>query len=156
MRLESNSISNGATLPPENTAKGGNEKPRLRIEDVPPSAKSLALIFYDIDKGDVGVHWMVWNIPPDSREVRGTEGTTSSGEHGYYGPDLSVNAGVHRLVFHLFALSVEDLKLQPNVDKSQFMSAISGRVVEEYKLMVRFGRPKPPVQKEKKANTNWF
>ncbi len=157
MRLESTSISNGSTLPVEFTAKGGNRKPTLRIEDVPPSAKSLALLFYDLDKAGSWIHWMVWNIPPDSREVKGQEGTTSSGERGYYGPDLPADAGVHRFVFHLYALSVESINLQPNADRQQFESAISGRVVEEYKLMVRYGRPKPPVKRnEKKKNSNWF
>ena len=155
MRLESTSISNAAPLPVEFSAKGGNRKPKFRIEDAPPSTKSLALLFYDLDKGNY-VHWMVWNIPPDSKEIKGQEGTTSSGERGYYGPDLPPNSGVHRLVFHLYALSVDKINLQSSADKEQFMSAISGRIIEEYKLLVRFGRPKEKKNKKKQENVNWF
>lgn len=156
MRLESTSISAGATLPVEYTVRGGNKRPRLRIEDVPHSAKSLALLFYDLDKGGgTWIHWMVWNIPPDSKEIKGTEGTTSSGEKGYSGPNLPADSGIHRFVFHVYALNKDKLNLQPTADLGQFHSAISGRVVEEAKMMVRYGMPKK-VERKKQENTNWF
>ncbi len=150
MRLATNAFSDGGVLPAEYTKQGGNERPHLRIEDVPPATKSLALVFYDLDKAG-WTHWTVWNIPPDAREVKGTEGTASSGEKGYSGPDPGINSGKHRYVFHLYALNRE-ISLQPSAGKEELESAVSGHVIEEYKLLVRYGRPKPIQRKQKKVN----
>ncbi len=155
MRISSNSFGEGSTLPVEYSEKGGNTRPKMRIEDVPPAAKSVALLFYDLDKGGgTWTHWVMWNIPPDSKEAKGTEGTTSSGAKGYSGPDPGIDGGVHRYVFHLFALN-RTLNLQPSAGKSELESAMSGHIVEEYKLMVRFGRPKP-IKRKKEKNVNWI
>ena len=150
MRIASNAFGEGSSLPPEYSAKGGNTKPKMRIEDVSPATKSLALVFYDLDKGGgAWTHWVVWNIPPDSREVKGEEGTTSSGNKSYSGPDLPPDSGIHRFVFHAFALNRE-LKLQSSAGRSELESAMSGHIIEEYKLMVRYGRPKPPKKRNEK------
>ena len=156
MRIASNAFGEGSSLPPEYSAKGGNTKPKMRIEDVSPATKSLALVFYDLDKGGgAWTHWVVWNIPPDSREVKGEEGTTSSGNKGYNGPDPGMDTGVHRYVFQIYALN-RVLKLQSSAGRSELESAMSGHILEEYKLMVRYGRPEPPKKRnEKKKKVNW-
>lgn len=155
MRIASTAFGEGSSLPSEYSAKGGNTKPKIRIEDVPPAAKSLALIFYDLDKGGgAWTHWIIWNIPVDSNEIKGQEGTTSSGNKGYNGPDPALDSGVHRYVFHLFALNRE-LSLQTSAGRSELESAMSGHILEESKLMVRYGRPKEPLNLKKKKKTNW-
>lgn len=154
MRVHSSAFGNGSVLPAEYAERGGNTKPNLSVEDVPPAAKSLALVFYDLDKGGGSwTHWIMWNIPPQSKELKGgTEGSNSTGNNGYSGPSPDLESGMHRYVFKVFAVN-RTLHLSPSAGKSDLEGALSGHVIEEVEIRVRYGRPKP--MKEKKHKVNW-
>jgi Raf kinase inhibitor-like YbhB/YbcL family protein len=154
MRVHTSAFGSGSVLPAEYSQRGGNTKPKFSVEDVPPAAKSLALVFYDLDKGGGSwCHWVKWNIPPNVRELTGgTEGTNSTGNKGYSGPAPDLDSGIHRYVFKFYALN-KVLKLSPSAGKPEFDGAVSGHAIEEIEMRVRFGRPKP--MKREKHKVNW-
>jgi Raf kinase inhibitor-like YbhB/YbcL family protein len=107
-------------IPIENTREGRNMSPPLEWQDVPPEAKSLALVCEDPDAPDPAhpqktfVHWVVYNIPINTASLReniqstrglpsgARAGTNDWGQAGYGGPSPPI--GRHRYFFRLYAL----------------------------------------------------
>ncbi|MDD3629078.1 MAG: YbhB/YbcL family Raf kinase inhibitor-like protein [Candidatus Humimicrobiaceae bacterium] len=110
MKIESPAFKNNEFIPSKYTCDGENINPPLIISDVPEDAKSLVLIVDDPDApGGTWVHWTIWNISPDTKEIKedscppgAVEGMTDSGRPGYSGPCPPY--GTHRYFFKLFAL----------------------------------------------------
>ena len=75
MKITSPDFEEGEMMPREMTCEGRDVSPELHITGVPEGAKSLALICDDPDApGGTFVHWLVWNIPPDTKKIeRGKE-----------------------------------------------------------------------------------
>jgi Raf kinase inhibitor-like YbhB/YbcL family protein len=71
LKLSSPAFENGGRIPKKHTCDGENVNPSLKIENVPPNTKSLALVFDDIDapRGSY-VHWILWNLAPDVEEIK--------------------------------------------------------------------------------------
>jgi Raf kinase inhibitor-like YbhB/YbcL family protein len=144
MKLSSPMFVHGASLPREYSCDGGNAVPILSIADVPKMAKSLALVMEDPD-APMGtfVHWLVWNIAPDSPVLSKKElskyfqGKNSAEKLGYLGP--CPPHGTHRYVFKLYALDVA-LSLQPGASKQHLVAAMAGHVVEQAELMGTYTR----------------
>ena len=62
------SLAPGSVLPDVYTCKGAGETPGVVWDGVPSGTKSLALVLDDPDAQDGRfTHWIVFNIPPDSR-----------------------------------------------------------------------------------------
>lgn len=147
MKIISKAFSNGAHIPERYTCDGENINPALEILDVPSGAKSLALIVDDPDS-PTGVwnHWLVWNISPDTREIRegsvphGTlQGKTTFGEMGYGGP--CPHKGMHRYFFKLYALdSVFDIPTGSL--KEVLIGVMKGHVLAEAELLGTYQRKK--------------
>jgi len=110
MKIISSAFSNNGPIPPKHTCDGENINPALEISDVPPEAKSLALICDDPDApGRTFIHWAAWNLKPGTVEIlegqlpaESIEGKTDFGKVGYGGP--CPPSGTHRYFFRLFAL----------------------------------------------------
>ncbi|MBU3978526.1 YbhB/YbcL family Raf kinase inhibitor-like protein, partial [Patescibacteria group bacterium] len=102
MRITSSAFENREQIPGKYTCNGENINPPLKFSEVPGEAKSLVLIIDDPDApGGTWIHWIVYNISPNLREVGensipddGEEGTTTFGKPGYGGP--CPPSGVHR------------------------------------------------------------
>ena len=70
MKIESPAFKNNEFIPSKYTCDGENINPPLIISDVPEDAKSLVLIVDDPDApGGTWVHWTIWNISPDTKEM---------------------------------------------------------------------------------------
>ena len=93
------SPSMGSVLPDIYTCKGSGESPAVSWDGIPPGTKSLVLILDDPDAPNGRfTHWIVFNIPPESRELTqaqpntkvlangAQQGDTSTGSRGYYPP----------------------------------------------------------------------
>ncbi len=118
MRLTSSAFEDHGSIPARHTADGPNVSPPLSWSDVPPKAKSLALIVEDPDAPDpaapkvVWSHWIVYNLPPDSKGLPekgplpdgALEGLNDWKKSGWGGPSPPI--GRHRYFFRLFALDV--------------------------------------------------
>lgn len=136
MRLTSPAFAENELIPTQYTCDGEDISPPLHIKNVPLSAQSLALILNDPDApGGAWVHWLVWNIPPRTKEMpEGTvpsgaiEGTTSFGRTGYGGP--CPPAGIHRYHFELYAVA-RTISLGPRADKAKLVQALSQHILAQ-------------------------
>jgi|TARA_Y100000310_G_scaffold93932_1_gene91515 hypothetical protein len=144
MKLTSPAFENNKEMPSEYTCDGANILPELNIDEVPENTKSLALIMDDPD-APVGtwVHWVVWNIPPDTKtiakgtEPQGTQGKTSFGKPGYGGPCPPF--GTHRYFFKLYALDMT-LDIKEDSDKKDLEAAMDGHIIEKTELLGLYKR----------------
>lgn len=110
LKVTSNAFAAGGKIPKKYTCDDANISPPLQIENIPPGAKSLALIVDDPDApGGTWSHWLVWNIDPHASEIRensvprnGMQGTTDFGSAKYGGP--CPPSGSHRYYFKVYAL----------------------------------------------------
>ena len=118
------------------------------LEGVPDGAKSLVLIIDDPDAPDpkapktVWVHWVVYNIPPNSESLPENAGKTRLPQGalfrlndfkktGYGGPCPPI--GRHRYFHKLYALDITlDLR---GATKSQVERAMQGHVLANAELI---------------------
>lgn len=146
LALTSPAFENGDRIPEKYGYEAENANPPLEIENVPDGAESLALIVDDPDAiepaGTVWVHWIVWNIPPETTTIPedwnprdATEGTNDYGDIGYGGPNPPDSE--HRYRFKLFALD-ERLELPSESDAEALGSAMDGHVLEQTQLDGRY------------------
>jgi hypothetical protein len=144
MKISSSAFAGHAMIPEKYTCEGSDTVPPLSIHDVPAGAKSLVLIMDDPDvprqfrpDGNWD-HWIVWNIPPDTREIaegkapKGVQGKNSWGRNDYGGPCPPDKQ--HRYVFKLFALDIE-LRLPASSGKPEVLAAMEGHVVAQTEMV---------------------
>lgn len=139
----------GDRIPVLYTADGEDISPPL-VWKGDFEASSFALVCRDPDapSGD-WVHWVVYNIPGNIRELPegipalpaledGTlQGMNSWGMTGYGGP--APPSGKHRYVFTLYALDGM-LHLEAGATADQLMEAMEGNVVHTAELIGEYGR----------------
>lgn len=139
MRLSSPAFNDGGQIPERYTAPDANELPPLRIESVPETAASLALLLEDVDSplGTV-THWLVWNLPPETEHITNDAlpesccvGLDTFGEHGYLGPAPA--EGRHRYRFRLLALD-RSLDLADGAKRPDFDTAAADHLLQEARL----------------------
>ena len=133
MKLFSNDFNDGDKLPLRHVFngmgyEGDNISPHLAWDEVPPGTKSFVVTCYDPDAptGSGWWHWVVANIPADTRVLPQGSGSslvalpdgaietrTDFGKTGYGGaaPPKSES---HRYIFTLHALDVERLDVNAN------------------------------------------
>ena len=136
LQLTSSAFSHGDEIPRKCGYKNGNEAPPLTINGIPEGTKSLALIMDDPDAmgavGKVWVHWVVWNINPDTKRFNDAlEGMTDFGEVGYGGPAPPDKR--HTYVFKLYALDTK-LDLSNESTKADLEKAMEGHIIEQATL----------------------
>lgn len=116
----------------------------MSFSDIPENAKSLALIVDDPDAPmGTWVHWVVWNIPPNTtgfskgENITLPQGKNDFGKLDYGGP--CPPSGTHRYYFKLYALNAM-LNLETGVTKKQLEDAMSGHIIEKVELMGTYSR----------------
>jgi phosphatidylethanolamine-binding protein (PEBP) family uncharacterized protein len=66
-------------IPVNNTCLGDNVNPVIHISEVPKAAKSLVLIFEDVDAAPrPWTHWLLFNIPVTTYQIK--EGSIPEGQ----------------------------------------------------------------------------
>jgi len=149
LSLKSIAFENGANIPGQYSCQGDDISPPLGWENVPETAKSLALIVDDPDAPDpkaprmTWVHWLLYNIPPDTTGLveymttdklpaRTREGLNDWKRTGYGGPCPPI--GRHRYFFKLYALDtvLDDLN---NPAKAGLEAAMQGHIIAQAELM---------------------
>ena len=152
--LYSPSFKHDGVIPSRHTCDGLNISPLLKWTDIPAGTKSLALIVDDPDAPDPGapkmtwVHWVVYNIPPDTIGLPETisaeglppgalQGLNDWQHAGYEGPCPPI--GKHRYFFKLYALNtlLPDLKLPT---KTALEKAMKGHVIAHSELVGLYQR----------------
>lgn len=145
MEIYSSAFKEGDVIPSRFTCDGENEHPPLSWKNVPGEARRLVLVVEDVDSyAGVWVHWIAWNIHPDSTEISEgelpsniKEGKNSFGQIGYGGP--CPKEGEHRYYFRLYALD-ERFKVPEGVDWSEYEVEMAGHVLDRADLMVVYSR----------------
>nr|ABZ09098.1 putative Phosphatidylethanolamine-binding protein [uncultured marine crenarchaeote HF4000_APKG6D9] len=146
MILESLAFDNGGTIPQKYGYKNGNLSIPLKISEIPEGTKSLALIMDDPDAmgvvGKVWVHWVLWNISPNTKEILensipidSIEGKTDFGEIGYGGPAPPDKE--HTYIFKLYALD-EILNLKQGSTKTEVEKSMKEHILIDTKLKGTF------------------
>jgi len=146
MKITSSAFQQGGSIPSKFTCDSTDTSPPLQIEEIPPAAKSLALIVDDPDApSGLFTHWIAWNIDPKTTSIgegsapKGVPGTNDFGKSGYGGP--CPPSGTHRYFFKIFALDRE-LDLPAGGKRSQLDAAMKGHVIAQGELMGRYSRQK--------------
>ena len=125
--------------------------PPLSWSEAPAGTQSLAILCDDPD-APVGdwVHWVVFNLAPDIRELpenvaRGAalpggavQGVNDYGRNGYDGP-CPPPGQTHRYHFKVFALDAR-LDLAPAARKSDLVRAMRGHVLAQGEVVGTYAR----------------
>lgn len=141
--LKSPAFLSGGFIPVAYTCDGEDLRPALTISGAPAEAKSLAIVMYDPDApGGTFVHWVAWNIPPETKEIPEgplnpsiMEGTTSFQSVGYLGP--CPPGGTHRYIWRLYALRTV-LSLDSKTTRDGLEAAMNTFVLTQTELMGRY------------------
>lgn len=151
--LASSAFDDGQRIPKKHTGDGDDLSPPLTLPEPPAGAKTWAIICDDPDapSPEPWVHWVIYNIPIDCRELPegiaraaspdepagACQGTNSwsTGNIGYRGPQPPIGSGKHRYYFHLYALDAV-LDLSPEqATKESLLEAMEGRILDETRLL---------------------
>jgi Raf kinase inhibitor-like YbhB/YbcL family protein len=148
MTLTSPAFKPNGQIPSKYTCEGDDVSPPLAWNGVPEGTKSFVLIIDDPDAPDpkapqrVWVHWVVYNILPDTKSLPenasktglpqgATVGPNDFKKTGYGGPCPPI--GRHRYFHKIYALdSTLDLK---GAIKSQIEQAMKGHVLANAELI---------------------
>ncbi len=144
MQLRSPAFKPSTMIPEKYTCEGKDVNPPLEWSDVPHQTVSLVLIMDDPDvpafvrKDQMYVHWVIYNIPPETRLLKensrppGTQGQGTKGIARYQGPCPPDRE--HRYFFKLYALDCL-LKLEPEATKEQVELSMEGHVIAKAELI---------------------
>ena len=127
-KLTSNELTHNGILPIAQVlnmpdTKGGNISPQLSWNNPPINTKSFAIICHDPDapRPNGWYHWLVVNIPSDTREIKqagkiegSLETITDFEKTGYGGAYPPIGHGIHHYHFTIYALNVEKLDVNQN------------------------------------------
>lgn len=173
LQISSSAFDDGGVIPEQYSCMGDNLSPPLEWSGVPAAAESLLLFVYDPDAGfDLGasvepgfVHWVVYNIPPDTegypQDVPGggtltdgalqgsndfaqfeSEGATFPGGApvklvGYDGP---CPPSEHRYIFALYALDAA-LDVAAEAPMTEIVGAMEGHIIDQAEWMGLYAPP---------------
>ena len=120
--LSSTSFKNGGNIADKQVfnsfgCSGGNVSPALEWKNAPADTRSFVLMVHDPDAptGSGWWHWVVYNIPADTKSIAeggpvpGVEGNTDFGKPGWGGPCPPPGSGKHHYQFTLYALKVDKI-----------------------------------------------
>lgn len=141
--LTSTAFNQGEHIPSKYTCDGDDLSPPFAWTDPPEGTMSFALLVDDPD-APVGdwVHWLLYNIPRDSRGIPeggsiGISGKNSWPNLGYGGP--CPPNGTHRYFFKLYALDTR-LNLPEGAQKADLLKAMEGHILDQAELMGVYAR----------------
>lgn len=149
MKITSLAFGNNERIPPLYTCDGRNINPPLRIEEAPQEAQSLVLLMDDPDvpksirPDGMWVHWIVWNIPPNTADIQensipqGVIGNNTGGKAAYGGPCPPDRE--HRYFFKAYALDTL-LTIPAGSSKTALERAIEGHILDSAELVGRYQR----------------
>ncbi|MEY4591858.1 MAG: hypothetical protein RIR18_753 [Pseudomonadota bacterium] len=136
---------------------GRNISPEISWQNAPAGTKSFAITAYDPDAptGSGWWHWVVYNIPGNTRTVPenagiadstslptgSVQGRTDFGTSAYGGACPPPGDKPHRYVFTVHALKVERLELPADATAALIGYMINANRLGKASLTARFSRP---------------
>lgn len=151
LSISSPAFQDGERIPAKYTCQGQDISPPLEWNRVPNETQSLALIVDDPDApSGVFTHWVIFNLPPDSRELPeavpaasqlpsgALQGKNDFGKIGYGGP-CPPPGYPHRYRFTLYALN-RQLELKAGSSKKQVLHTMEGHILAQGQLTGTYQR----------------
>ena len=153
-KLTSNEITHNRTLPIAQVlnmpdTKGGNVSPQLSWNNPPINTKSFAIICHDPDapRPNGWYHWLVVNIPVNTREIKQGEKIANSLETitdfektGYGGAYPPIGHGIHHYHFTIYALDVEKLDLKKDDKPTEVEAVVKKHAIAQSTITGLFER----------------
>jgi Raf kinase inhibitor-like YbhB/YbcL family protein len=149
-QITSPAFISGLPIPPRYSCDGENISPALTWTEPPVGTQSFVLIMDDPDAfGSTWTHWVIYNIPAESRglpeavptgpqfEDGSLQAITSTNTTGYHGP--CPPSGTHHYIFKLYALD-KILSLDSNAKKEDVTRAMEAHILANAELMGTFSR----------------
>ncbi|EKF85473.1 YbhB/YbcL family Raf kinase inhibitor-like protein [Methanobacterium formicicum] len=146
-------FNDGEPIPPRYSCEDVDISPPINWDQPDlsvPTDGSIAIICDDPDApGGTWVHWVIFNIPPETRTLpemvmpreeqeNGTlQGVNSWGTIGYRGP--CPPSGTHRYYFKIYVLD-KKLDLPSGITKDELLNAMKGHVLDEGQVMGTYTR----------------
>ena len=122
-----------SNIPSKFTCDGRNISPQLAWENVPDETKSFGLCVTDPDALGGWIHWRVYDISKEKKEIEqnnlpagAKEIENDFGKKPYGGP--CPPSGTHRYVFTIYALDAEHLK---EVNTHNFFGIVEAHTIEK-------------------------
>jgi Raf kinase inhibitor-like YbhB/YbcL family protein len=159
--VESPTIRANQMIPRDHTADGKNVSPALIWSNVPPTARSFAVVCIDPDAGAAPgfVHWVVYNIsdaangipegapidpaaPMPPQMAGATQGMSGFRRPIYRGP-APPPGKPHHYHFIVYALDLPAGSLAPGLNHAGLQDAMKGHIVGKGELVAIYER-KPP------------
>lgn len=151
LAVSSPAFQEGDKIPTKYTCEGQDVSPALTWGEPPLETQSFALIVDDPD-APVGVftHWVIFNIPSDSRQLAeaiptqaplpsgALQGKNDFGRIGYGGP-CPPSGCPHRYRFTVYALD-KSLDLDADASKKQVLDAMRGHILVQGQLTGTYQR----------------
>ncbi|MEX2031599.1 MAG: YbhB/YbcL family Raf kinase inhibitor-like protein, partial [Dehalococcoidia bacterium] len=154
MSVVSPAFSLDGPIPEDYTCDGADTSPPLRIDNIPGSTETLAIVVSDSSAGNF-VHWVAWNIAPDalpggvSADGSTTldegdlpdgavEGVNDFNEIGWAGP-CPPAGGPHRYIFYVYALE-GSLDLEEGATATELREAVRPLVIFATETMGQYDR----------------
>jgi Raf kinase inhibitor-like YbhB/YbcL family protein len=159
LTLTTTTFDDGGIIPNKYTMAAEKDpvSPHLMWTNVPDGTVSFALILHDPDtalmkKTDEVLHWMIFNIPGEARELPegvpaqaqlpdGSIQSLNQGKKvGYMGMGAAAVGPYHHYTFELFALDTK-LALGADATQADVLKAMDGHILMKGVLVGRFHRP---------------
>ena len=148
MKISSSAFGDHRSIPSKYTCDGDDIIPPLAFEGIPDGTVTLALVMDDPDvpppgSGRVWDHWVVWNLPPETRSIEegqpptGVQGRNSWGRNDWGGPCPPDRE--HRYFFKLYALDMT-LDLPDTAGKKELEAAMKGHIQGTAELVGLYNR----------------
>ena len=143
-------LKNNDIFPLENTGRGKDISPEFVLENLSPSAKTIAVTFEDVKHPLFKnfTHWVIWNIPasqnimgaiPHGKIVDTLNNAVQGiayGWHKYAGPKPP-KGSQHEYRFTIYVLDTT-LSLSPNATKSKFIKLAKNHILQQGTVIGRF------------------
>jgi len=152
LELQSRDIERDRPIADVHACTGRNISPHLEWESVPPGTKSFVLICDDPDAPTgTWVHWVVFNIPADVRELKRAvpasavlEDGTKQGLNDFqgigYGGPCPPPGRVHHYIFTLYALDKALALPAGRAHKREVVAALQSHVLGKASLTGTYKR----------------
>ncbi|MGQ9546821.1 MAG: YbhB/YbcL family Raf kinase inhibitor-like protein [Dehalococcoidia bacterium] len=152
LALSSPVFQGGETIPTKYTCQGEDISPPLTWAGPPPETRSFALIMDDPDApgGRAFTHWVLFNLPADTRELPeaiprqnelengAVQGRNDFGAIGYGGPCPPAGPA-HHYRFTIFALD-RRLDLAAGASRNELVDAVTGHILAQGHLIGMYQR----------------
>lgn len=151
MQVSSNDFETMGAIPRRCSHEGEDESPALSWTDPPEGTQGFAVFCHDPDAplvsggGTYGfVHWVLYNLPGDLRELPGkvsgyTVGKNDFGGTGYGGPMPPEGHGRHHYYFWVLALS-EATDLPEGLSLWELLEKLEDRILGMNRLIGHYER----------------